>query len=239
MSDPIEASGGTYVDPARWLEVARSTGYDVEFAPEDDTPIIGGELRIRLAHPSLAEGQPVFVSLDMDLHVPARNAPPVVLEEQRQQLALLRELDAPWVVIAHRMMAVGWLSDGRGGMELALHDFITERRAARADHEELAEWMERLQRAKRPEATMPQSVLFRSHRRTEAQIIAERLLAASFAHVSGGTYRDVAQEPIPGPRVMEPSIFHAALNLDLEAMRAAGTFRPETPFERWSEHPPE
>ena len=38
---------------------------------------------------------------------------------------------------------------------------------------------------------------------------------------------------------MEPSIFHAALNLDLEAMRAAGTFRPETPFERWSEHPPE
>ena len=239
MADPIEVSGGTYVDPARWLQVARSTGYDVELAPDDDSPIVGGELRVRVAHPSLAAGQPLFVAVEMELHVPARDAPPVVLVEQRRELELVRELDAPTEVIARRMMVIGWLTDGRAGVEVALYDIVAERRAAGANVEELARWLEQIERAKRPDAAMPQTVLFRSKRRTEAQLLAERLLAASFAHASGGTYRDVAQEPIPGERVLEPSVLHAALNLDLEALRADGALRPETPFAGWSEHPPE
>src|SRR5262245_39299687 len=114
MSDPIEVVGGAFVSADAWLQAIHRAGFRAEFERDDDATLLGGTVRARLGHPSIAEDQDVLVSVDVEFFRLPRIVPPRVLEDRTSRLKRLKQLDAPSTIIWHESMVVAWITGGRG-----------------------------------------------------------------------------------------------------------------------------
>jgi hypothetical protein len=175
------ARGGHFVSPQRWLDRLQSSCCRVEFRPDDRAPLLGGEVWVRFGHPEVADNRELLLLVDVNYTPPAKGAPEEVVDHCRAKLARLRELDAPTSLIVEAAIHAEWLTRGQPGVLEALGEIIDERQR-RGDGEDLLRTeLELLEYWSAPDAHLPQMVTFRGVGGFFAKMVAQRLLASTYA----------------------------------------------------------
>lgn len=235
MSNPITVHRGIFVAPEAWLAAIRSAGFRCEFAPDDDTAVLGGEVTARFGHPSIASNKDVLVQVNVEFFTLPRVVPPEVVRYREQNVNRLRELDAPSSQILHESMVVAWITDGQPGVEKVLVETIKRHRARGYEDDIMADWLEMLSLWKKPSTQQSQTVLFEAFGATRAHFLAEWVLAAGYAHAADGELREARRTPLSGEQLLSASSIAALLS------KAGGSHpddKEEQLFSDWTTHAP-